>query len=233
MPGVYAVFADQAARADAATAYLAPLYEDAPWVVGDEWFEYVDEPAGGRFDGENDNFGVVDVEDQPYDALVARLQVLHAIAPDRVVDPGPMCDAWTATPGGPTCTAYLAHPSYPVQVFTTSLPPAVVGHRYSSRIVAIGGTPLYTFSLAPGSRLPSGLRLSATGLISGAAKAAGTTTFTVTATDSTSGHAPGGRARPRRWWSAPDRRGRLGSDHGWPKTSGMAQPGRGSADRIR
>ena len=187
VPGVYDVFADQAARADAYTAYVAPLYEDAPWVVGDEWFEYVDEPAGGRFDGENDDFGVVDVEDQPYDALVSRLQVMHAMAPDRLVDPGPMCDGWAPAPGGATCTAHLDHPSTPAQLFTTSLPSAVVGHRYSSRIVAIGGTPPYTFSLAPGSRLPPGLRLRATGLISGAAKAAGTTTFTVTATDSTPG----------------------------------------------
>ena len=25
--------------------YVAPLYEDAPWLIGDDWFQYVDEPA--------------------------------------------------------------------------------------------------------------------------------------------------------------------------------------------
>ena len=47
VPGVYAVYPDQTARAAAYTDYIAPLYEHSPWVVGDEWFEYVDEPQGG------------------------------------------------------------------------------------------------------------------------------------------------------------------------------------------
>jgi hypothetical protein len=77
VPGVYAVYPDQATRAAAYTDYIAPLYEHSPWVVGDEWFEYVDEPQGGRFDGENNNFGLVDVENQPYQDLVTRMEISY------------------------------------------------------------------------------------------------------------------------------------------------------------
>ena len=108
VPGVYAVYPDQTARAAAYTDYIAPLYEHSPWVVGDEWFEYVDEPQGGRFDGENNNFGVVDVENQPYQDLVTQMEIMHSIAPDRIGQTGPSCDSWADTSTGVTCTAYHA-----------------------------------------------------------------------------------------------------------------------------
>ena len=61
---------DQQARADgyrAMTTRLARL----PYVVGADWFQWMDEPPSGRLrDGEDVNFGVVDVADQPYDLLV-------------------------------------------------------------------------------------------------------------------------------------------------------------------
>ncbi|WP_029011817.1 hypothetical protein [Niveispirillum irakense] len=41
------------------------------FVVGTHWFQWVDQPATGRSDGENYNIGWVDVTDQPYPALVA------------------------------------------------------------------------------------------------------------------------------------------------------------------
>lgn len=41
-----------------------------PYVVGADWFQYYDEPTFGRADGENYNFGLVDIHDQPYEALV-------------------------------------------------------------------------------------------------------------------------------------------------------------------
>jgi hypothetical protein len=42
-----------------------------PYVVGADWFQYYDEPTYGRGDGENYNFGLVDIHDQPYEPLVA------------------------------------------------------------------------------------------------------------------------------------------------------------------
>jgi len=41
------------------------------YVIGYHWFDYMDEPALGRFDGENSNFGLVTEMDKPYAMLVA------------------------------------------------------------------------------------------------------------------------------------------------------------------
>lgn len=92
-PPIYPTYADQAARTEAATDYLHRLYA-MPWMVGDHWFEYVDEPAGGRFDGEDSNFGLVNTADVPWTALVDRLTALHATQPDRLADRKPPCWSW-------------------------------------------------------------------------------------------------------------------------------------------
>ncbi|MCL6557516.1 MAG: beta-galactosidase [Firmicutes bacterium] len=42
-----------------------------PFIVGAHWFEYIDEPVTGRFDGENFNTGFVDVCDRPYPEMIA------------------------------------------------------------------------------------------------------------------------------------------------------------------
>ena len=185
VPGVYAVYPDQATRAAAYTDYVAPLYEHSPWVVGDEWFEYVDEPQGGRFDGENNNFGVVDVENQPYQDLVTQMEIMHSIAPDRINQSGPACDSWADTPTGVACTAYLPKKSYPLSISSTALPGAVQGTKYSNYVITIGGKPHYSYSLAAGDSLPPGLRFNAkTGLVWGNPKVYGNFSFTVTAVDS-------------------------------------------------
>lgn len=49
-----------------------------PAVVGAHWFEWVDEPASGRFDGENYNIGFIDVTDQPYSELVEAARLTHS-----------------------------------------------------------------------------------------------------------------------------------------------------------
>ena len=82
-PPIFPVYATQQERADAYAAYVMALHQ-APWVVGDFWFEYVDEPAGGRFDGEDSNFGVVSSSDVPWDTLVERMTAVHAASPDRL-----------------------------------------------------------------------------------------------------------------------------------------------------
>ena len=186
VPGVYDVFANQQDRATAYSDYIAPLYEDSPWVVGDEWFEYVDEPQGGRFDGENNNFGVVDVENQPYADLVKQMEILHSIAPDRVDETGPRCDSWAEGTDGVTCTAEVTPTTYPVSILTTALPNAKAGTAYSGTVMAIGGRPGYKFALLSGSSLPSGLKLDdETGVLSGTTKKYGTFSFKIEATDST------------------------------------------------
>ena len=42
-----------------------------PYVLGADWFQYFDEPTHGRGDGENFNFGLVDIHDQPYEELTS------------------------------------------------------------------------------------------------------------------------------------------------------------------
>jgi hypothetical protein len=49
-----------------------------PEVVGTHWFQWIDEPALGRTDGENYNIGWVDVTDRPYDELVEAAKLTHA-----------------------------------------------------------------------------------------------------------------------------------------------------------
>ena len=68
-------------------------------------------------------------------------------------------------------------------VTTTSLASGVVGTAYNASLTSSGGTGTISWSVTSGS-LPAGLTLSAAGAISGTPTAAGTSTFTVTATDS-------------------------------------------------
>jgi len=51
-----------------------------PYVIGADWFQYYDEPPQGRFDGEDFNFGLVDVHDQPYAALTRTARELDLTA---------------------------------------------------------------------------------------------------------------------------------------------------------
>ena len=67
-------------------------------------------------------------------------------------------------------------------ITTTTLPGGTTGTAYSTQLAAIGSAPI-TWSLSSGS-LPNGLTLSASGVISGTPTAAGTSNFTVKATNS-------------------------------------------------
>src|SRR2546425_5343716 len=48
-----------------------------PAIVGLHWFQWVDEPVTGRFDGENYNIGLVDVTDRPYEEMLAEVRAAH------------------------------------------------------------------------------------------------------------------------------------------------------------
>ncbi|NBV86906.1 MAG: DUF1566 domain-containing protein, partial [Verrucomicrobia bacterium] len=81
-----------------------------------------------------------------------------------------------ASAGSYTTTAALA-------ITSAALPNTTTGAPYSQTLAASGGTPNYIWSIASGA-LPTGLALSSAGVISGSSTAAGTFTFTATATDS-------------------------------------------------
>jgi len=71
-------------------------------------------------------------------------------------------------------------------ITTTSLPGGTISASYNATLTSSGGNPPVTWSLAAGSvALPAGLGLSAGGVISGTPTTAGTTMFTVQATDAT------------------------------------------------
>jgi agarase len=187
VPGVYATYPTQAARALAYADYVGPLYEHAPWVVGDEWFEYVDEPQGGRVgDGEDNNFGLVNVENQPYGDLVTQVQLMHSIAPDRLAQSGTTCDSWAPGTSGAVCTATMPLVTYPLQLAGITLAGATQGTSYRAAVIAEGGRPRYSYAVVQGS-LPRGLHLrTKTGAITGTPEVSGTYTVTIAVTDSTS-----------------------------------------------
>jgi len=65
----FPVVATQVERAEMARNTLQAV-ASSPHVIGAEWFQYYDEPPlGRRFDGEDYNFGLVDIHDRPYDEL--------------------------------------------------------------------------------------------------------------------------------------------------------------------
>ena len=51
-----------------------------PYVVGADWFQYSDEPPHGRDDGEDYNFGLVDVHDKPYQLVTETARALDPMA---------------------------------------------------------------------------------------------------------------------------------------------------------
>ena len=55
----------QAERAAAFEKFVTLALAE-PGLVGYHWFEHADEPKEGRFDGENSNYGLVDIKDEPY-----------------------------------------------------------------------------------------------------------------------------------------------------------------------
>ncbi len=123
-PPIYPTYPNQTARATAYTNYVSSLYK-SPYIVGDFWFEYVDEPPGGRFDGENSDFGLVSTSNVPWTALVDAATQMHQNAPDRVADPNEICWLWQYTTGGVTCKQ-----TYPVCPNATPLGPQLTDWPY-------------------------------------------------------------------------------------------------------
>ena len=42
-----------------------------PNIVGTHWFQFYDQPSGGRFDGENYQTGLLDIADTPYEEIIS------------------------------------------------------------------------------------------------------------------------------------------------------------------
>ncbi|MCS7254779.1 MAG: beta-galactosidase [Armatimonadota bacterium] len=59
-------------RADNFERFVTALMK-LPYCVGYHWFKWSDQPAQGRFDGENSNYGIVKENDEPWEILAQRM----------------------------------------------------------------------------------------------------------------------------------------------------------------
>ncbi len=73
--------ATQAERAACFRRYVSAALKK-PTLVGYHWFEHADQPAEGRFDGENSNFGTVTIDDRVYEELTRAMTSINAEAED-------------------------------------------------------------------------------------------------------------------------------------------------------
>src|SRR5437762_838946 len=85
--GVFPVVATQKERAAGFRNTLGALLK-IPHVIGADWFQYYDEPTHGRYDGENFNFGLVDIHDRPYEALTTTASALDLVGLKKQPAPG-------------------------------------------------------------------------------------------------------------------------------------------------
>jgi hypothetical protein len=73
------IVATQKLRGEYFTDYVKTALK-SPSIVGYHWFEHVDQPSEGRFDGENSNCGIASIKDDPYLELTQAMTTvnLHA-----------------------------------------------------------------------------------------------------------------------------------------------------------
>ena len=74
--GAGPLVATQADRARSFRDYVTAALR-RPTLVGLHWFEHADQPAEGRFDGENSNFGIVSIADELYGDLARTMQSVN------------------------------------------------------------------------------------------------------------------------------------------------------------
>ena len=67
--GGFPIVATQAERSAAFERNLVEL-SSLPYVIGAHWFQFFDEPAAGRGDGEDYNMGLVDTKGVPYEGMI-------------------------------------------------------------------------------------------------------------------------------------------------------------------
>jgi hypothetical protein len=103
-PPIFPVYPTQIQRALEYTTFVTTMYA-APWMVGDAFFEFVDEPAGGRTgDGENSNWGLVTVGNVPYRTMIRAAKKVHASEPDAKIASQSLCDGWSRLRSSLVCT---------------------------------------------------------------------------------------------------------------------------------
>jgi len=64
---------DQKAKVDGCRLFTT-RFARVPYIIGADWFQWNDEPPSGRGDGEDVNFGVVDINDEIYEDLAKAIR---------------------------------------------------------------------------------------------------------------------------------------------------------------
>ena len=77
-PAGLVLVANHADRGRAYATYLKSALEN-PAVIGAHWFQFYDQPATGRFDGENYQTGLLDICDTPYPETIAACRQIGSI----------------------------------------------------------------------------------------------------------------------------------------------------------
>lgn len=77
--GAGGVLETQQDRADKFEAFITEIVAQ-PMVIGYHWFQWADQSPQGRFDGEDSNYGVVDLEHRTYDTLLSTMREVNARA---------------------------------------------------------------------------------------------------------------------------------------------------------
>ncbi|NVN88308.1 MAG: agarase [Rhodopseudomonas sp.] len=77
--GAGPLVATQADRASCFRHYVTAALRQ-PSIVGYHWFEHADQPAQGRFDGEDCNYGMVTIEDRIYEDLTRAMTAVNSEA---------------------------------------------------------------------------------------------------------------------------------------------------------
>lgn len=103
--GAATVFETQAERAAAYSGLVSDI-ATIPYVIGSHWFEFADQSPQGRFDGEDSNYGIVDIHNKPYTELLGAMKIinakvrdLHARTTRRMPSELPKPTSVTYTPG--------------------------------------------------------------------------------------------------------------------------------------
>jgi hypothetical protein len=103
--GAGAILDSQADRAASYASLVADI-ATVPYVIASHWFEFSDQSPQGRFDGEDSNYGIVDIHNSPYTELLAamkatnsKVHALHGSTTRAMPTELPKRKAVTYTPG--------------------------------------------------------------------------------------------------------------------------------------
>ena len=85
-PPYFPTYPTQEKRTDAYEEYQRQVLS-RPFMIGTHWFQWEDQPETGRGDGENSHFGVVNIDDDPYELLTGRMTHLNSLTSQRPLPP--------------------------------------------------------------------------------------------------------------------------------------------------